>query len=1093
MHRYTLFFILSVCSFWSYSQEEYEQRNAHAIFEPNLGQWEGDFDYKIDLSTGALFFEDGGYTTHLWNPHQAGSHEHDGSENAHEDVVPFKDLQRLAYRVTYEGANLSAEKEGVFENTFYRNYFRGKDTTKWVSAVPTFGGLKYTDFYSDIDLLYYSKGDHFKYDFIVHPGGNPEQIVWKVDGTEMSIVDRELHYLSPFDDVIEWRPVAYQIVNGEKIYVDISFQLEDNKASFDIGKYDPNLELVIDPVLVFSTLSGSYSDNWGFSATPDLNGGLYGAGICFGTGYPTTTGSYDPTYNPGANGNREYTDVAISKYSPDGSTLVYATYLGGSEVDQAHSMIVNSQGQLVIYGATGSDNFPVRTNAPYPNFNGGPTTFPFRDENINNAFYYFGSGTDAYVAILSPNGQNLVGSTYLGGTGRDGINTSIQRNYGDGSRGEVVVDDNDNIYVTTTTFSSDYPLVNSTVGGNAGSSDVAVTKLNSTAGSVIWSTTFGGSGADQGYGIKVGQNGNVYVTGGTNSSSLPGTSGSVKPTYGGSVDGFLTMLNSDGSVNRTTYVGTGSYDQSFFVDIDKNNAVYVFGQTLGNYPISNGVWSHGSTRQFIHKYNADLTQTIFSTAFGSGSSSINLVPTAFNVDDCLNILLSGWGGNVNSSPFLGGSVNSLPTTPDAAQAVTDGSDFYLMSLNSNASSLTYATFFGGSASEHVDGGTSRFSHDGQIYQAVCASCGNGSFPTTPGAYSQTDHGSNCNLGNLKFNFEVSILAAADIDYTTDVDTVCNTLTVEFSNDSKNANVFMWDFGNGQTSSDVEPTVDYTQFGSYTVTLVAIDTICDISDTAYLQIDHDQGIEPTADFELSFTVCDQSRTVYLTNNSTRATNYIWDFGNGVVLNGPLSSYSYPAEGIYTVQLVAADTICDKYDTVSVQVTFVTNIQAPVVNITPSSCLNGKFDVYYLNDSAYYQYRWEWEDGSVEWNKYPDSKVPHSGLQEIKLTIVDTVCNQQFEYSFMLDITRIDNRVYIPNSFSPNGDGVNDVFLLKGNTCLDRTRFTILNRWGQVVFETDTPFSEFWDGTFNDGNIKEDTYVYIFRSEDGERKGHVTVIP
>ncbi|NVK03861.1 MAG: gliding motility-associated C-terminal domain-containing protein [Flavobacteriia bacterium] len=1076
------------------AQIEEDRLSPYALFEANEGQWEGDFDFRLELRSGAVFFEDGGYTVTVFNPEQVeGIHHHDELEGHTHEIVKYVDMQRINYRVNYLGSNRNAATSTQFEKPFYRNYFRGNDPSKWASDIKLFGAVSYLDFYPNIDARHYSQDDNFKYDFVVHPGGNPESIQWSVEGTEMEIIEGELHYPAPFGDIVEWHPIAYQLINGRKEYVDVDFQLENGVASFALGAYDESVDLIIDPTIVFATFSGSTSDNWGFTATFDLNGGLYGGGICFSSGYPTSAGVFDPTYNPGPNPNDQYIDATISKYSADGKSLLYATYYGGAESDQPHSMVVNSQGQLIVYGATGSDDLPMPVNGADTSFGGGPSTNPFKGVQGS---YDFPNGTDAFIAVFSPNGQNLVGATYIGGSGRDAINSSIQRNYGDGARGEVVVDDSDNIYVVTTTFSTDYPLVNSGVGGNAGACDAGVTKLNPNATSFIWSTLYGGSVDDQGYGIKVASNGFVFITGGTLSANLPGMTNGANDSYSNNTDGFIARFTSGGALSGATYLGTAAYDQSFLIDTDKNNAVYVFGQSQGNYPRTANVWGSGSPRQFVHKFSNDLTRSIWSTAFGSTSSGgVNLVPTAFNVDECLNILISGWGGAVNNqSNYLGGNVRGLPISSDAVQKTTDGSDFYFMQIAANATALNYATYFGGSVNEHVDGGTSRFSPEGEIYQAVCAGCGgSNSFPVTSGAYSTTNNSGNCNLGNVKFNFEVSIEAAASIDYDADVDTVCNTLNVQFSNGSRNANVYQWDFGNGQSSSLEEPSTSYTNFGTYDVVLIAIDTICDISDTAYLQIEHTQGIDPEADFDLDFTTCDATRTVYITNRSRRATNYLWDMGNGDQITTTDVQYSYPVEGQYAVTLYALDTVCDKVDTLSKLVNFVTDIPPPIVNVTPSDCDNGKIDVWYLNDSSYYQYRWEWEDGTVEWAKFPNTKVPYSGSQVIKLSIIDTVCNSRFEYTFTLDVTRIDNRVYIPNAFSPNGDGINDVLLLKGNTCLLFTRFEIYNRWGQRVFSTDKPFSEFWNGRFENGTLKQDTYVWKFFSEDGEKAGFVTIIP
>ena len=143
----------------------------------------------------------------------------------------------------------------------------------------------------------------------------------------------------------------------------------------------------------------------------------------------------------------------------------------------------------------------------------------------------------------------------------------------------------------------------------------------------------------------------------------------------------------------------------------------------------------------------------------------DIAPSAFLVSDCGQIYFSGWGGDVNlSGQSLSSNTTGLPTTPGTFQASTDGSDFYLMVLEPEATGLNYATFFGGGiTAEHVDGGTSRFDKNGNVYQAVCAGCGGqDDFPTTPGAWSNTNNSFNCNLGVFKFAL-AQTLAIIDIN------------------------------------------------------------------------------------------------------------------------------------------------------------------------------------------------------------------------------------------------------------------------------------------------------------------------------------------
>jgi len=224
-------------------------------------------------------------------------------------------------------------------------------------------------------------------------------------------------------------------------------------------------------------------------------------------------------------------------------------------------------------------------------------------------------------------------------------------------------------------------------------------------------------------------------------------------------------------LQKATYLGTSAYDQSYFLQLDGSGAVYVLGQSLGGYPVTAGRYQNAGSCQFIHKLDADLTTTGFSTVFGSGRAAIDISPTAFLVDQCNRIYVSGWGGGENQNlPFGNGDTFSLPVSANAVQRTTDGADFYLLQLAPDATRLDYATYFGqaGDEGDHVDGGTSRFDPRGVVYQAVCA-CGflgaGSSFPVPPGAgtYSPTSGvGAGCNNAAFKLNFEtVTVVAGTD--------------------------------------------------------------------------------------------------------------------------------------------------------------------------------------------------------------------------------------------------------------------------------------------------------------------------------------------
>jgi gliding motility-associated-like protein len=228
----------------------------------------------------------------------------------------------------------------------------------------------------------------------------------------------------------------------------------------------------------------------------------------------------------------------------------------------------------------------------------------------------------------------------------------------------------------------------------------------------------------------------------------------------GGIDGFVARINSQGTtLTHATYVGTTETDQTYFLQLDALANVYVLGQTRGNFPRTAGLYGVANGRQFIQKFDNTLTSNLYSTTFGTGRTAPDLSLTAFLVDDCERIYVSGWGGNTNSN---GGNTQGLPTTADASQRTTDGSDFYIVQFKPGLTAIEYATFFGeiGGRGEHVDGGTSRFDKRGAIYQAVCGGCGGTSgFPVPPGAnyYSTTNNARNCNNSAFKVDFAAQVV------------------------------------------------------------------------------------------------------------------------------------------------------------------------------------------------------------------------------------------------------------------------------------------------------------------------------------------------
>ncbi len=176
-------------------------------------------------------------------------------------------------------------------------------------------------------------------------------------------------------------------------------------------------------------------------------GNLYGGGIVFDAGYPTTAGAIDPTYNDVTSAGYSRMDIGLTKFSANGSARLYSTYIGGGSPDQPHSMMVNNAGELVMLGTTGSDDFPIPTSGLISQFQGGPAYGPLMILYL----LQLRRGCRYFLLKLNPTGTAITAGTFYGtASANEGLNIGLAKNYGDHARGEVIVDDNDNIFIATT-------------------------------------------------------------------------------------------------------------------------------------------------------------------------------------------------------------------------------------------------------------------------------------------------------------------------------------------------------------------------------------------------------------------------------------------------------------------------------------------------------------------------------------------------------------------------------------------------------------------------------------------------------------------
>ncbi|HWK04065.1 MAG TPA: PKD domain-containing protein [Puia sp.] len=941
-------------------------------------------------------------------------------------------LHSHSYRVSFVNASDQVEITPDKPLPSYNNYFIG-DRTQWVSNCKLYQGVVYKNIYQGIDLHYYTDAGFLKYDIIVHPGADPGQIALKYEGqNKLSIKKNQVLVQTSVGTVKELEPRSYQLDKQGRTEVACSYVLVNgNTLQFKLKNYSPDATLVIDPTEVFCSFTGSKSDNWGYTATYDGSGNFYAGGIVLdetrqnsgpgGNGYLVSPGAYQSTFQggDGSEGDGYSYDVAIMKFSTNGGTRLYATYLGGSGDEQPHSMICDAQGNLIVTGRTSSSNFPTY-----------PSSLPLFGK---------GGGFDLFITKFNATGTGLIGSRRLGGTGDDGVNFSpkyvnnggegtqqLRLNYGDDGRSEVILDDANNIYLAACTQSSDFPTQAPFQAASGGGQDGVLLKTSPDVGTILFSSYLGGNNSDAAFVLALDPlNNNIYVGGGTMSTDLKGATGSLFPANQGGVDGFVSIVANDGSsLIKTTYFGTTGTDMIYGIEFDKNGFPYITGTTTGVIPVVNSPFNQNnnqaSGKQFITKLKPDLTGVVYSANFGpAGTTFPNISPTAFLVDRCENVYVSGWGGGVEQTDrYNNATTAGLVVTSGALKSTTDGADFYFFVLQRNAASQLYGSFFGqtrGNFGDHVDGGTSRFDKQGVIYQAICANCYGGAvFPTTPGVWASTNGTgtAGCNEAAVKISFNFAGVSAglkSQLDGRGD-SLGCVPLTVTFQDTIRNAKSYIWSFGDGSAdTSTVSYIVNhtYTKTGTFQVMLIAIDSnSCNISDTVYKNITVKDN-KAILDFKYTKVGPCTSLDFEFFNLSTAPApaapfgdnSFVWIFGdlpNTPIPAGPVTSttiHSFPAAGTYNVSLVLVDTnYCNYPDTLTKQLFIATNVKAQFE--TPATGCAPYLAVFNNTSIAGQQYYWDFGDGTVDSTDRtpPPHLYPNPGTYTITLKVVDSsTCN------------------------------------------------------------------------------------------------------
>jgi gliding motility-associated-like protein len=1034
--KYFACIIIFIACFTIKSHAQYLQ------FIENKGQWDDSVKYKASFNGNDLLIKPSGYKVVLRDKNDLktiaeyfSGHHIDSSSRLRDSSIDYSVTKNIrknprtlslhchAYEMSFLNADSNAVAVPDKPLNTYNNYFIGADSTKWAKDCRIFNGLTYKNVYKNVDVRYYSDNGNLKYDIIVKPGADISKIALKFDGLDGLLINKygNLTMKTTLGDVYQSIPSSYQIIKGVKNKVKAAFSIKGDEVHFKLDRYDKTATLIIDPTQIFATFVGSLADDWGYTATYDNAGNFYAGGIAFDNGFVNRgLGGYDVTFNGGdaSEGRSVAVDISLIKFNPTGNLALFSTYLGGSGDEVPCSLVVDSRGDLIVSGRTSSTDYPVTAST-------------------------FGNGgaDDIILSKLSGDGKTLMASRKFGGSGNDGVNIqpkyvsegilSLRRNYGDDSRSEVITDNSDNIYLASSSQSSDFPVTDNAFKKKlTGSQDGVFIKASPDLNKIYNCSLIGGSADDAAFVLSISKTtGNIYIGGGTSSKDLAfkasdAPQGILHSTYqNGDCDGFIAELSSDANtLLKICYVGTAGNDMVYGVQTDKFGYPFIMGTTTQSFPVykspfnANGNQANG--KQFITKLNPDLTQVLYSANFGKGNATNgnpDISPTAFLVDVCGNVYVSGWGGKANDAYYKSSTIG-LHTTANALKTSTDGNDFYFFVLEKDATSQLFGSFFGindpDAYGDHVDGGTSRFDRRGVIYQAICADCGKKGvidFTTTgswsPGNPAQT--GALCNEAAIKIAFELSGVIASLRSSINGVprDSVgCIPLTVEFADTIALGKKYIWSFGDG--SPDVTTTAPntshtYTIVGDYHARVISIDSSsCNIADTAYLTIKARSN-----EAKLGYTIAKippcESLTYQFTNTSVppaglpfSSNDFTWDFGDGTTLvsSAPtIPPHTYPATGTYNVKLYLNDTnYCNSPDSLVKQLrvatVLVAQFETPAVGCAP---YNAVFNNTSLGGQSFV---WDFGDGTTSTNPYPTHLYQNPGTYTVRLTATDnTTCN------------------------------------------------------------------------------------------------------
>lgn len=1034
-------------------------------FVPNMGQWDAQVLYKAEVQDGAVFFTGQGFRYSFYNPQDLAA--------LHNRPINDQTIIRgHAYDVQFAGSRPATTKGG--ENYgFYHNYFLGNDTGRWATMVPVFHDVKYTQLYPYIDMHVYSTGTSMKYDLLVQPGGDISDILLEYKGVAPYVNERgDLVIETSVNTVTEQAPYAYQLTDGIATTVPCRYVMKGKKLSFYFpAGYDKTKLLVIDPVLKFATYTGSLGQLYGYSAAYDAVGNFYSGSEAFSNGFPVTTGAYQVTYKGndlainkynstgdtllystycgGATGGERPTamavnnynelivmgctyssdypvtpsavdttyngmgDVFVSVFSANGSNLVGATYIGGTNIEgispyafhdndeNKTGLCTDPQGNVYIAGATQSKDMPVNTWAYQPKHS---------------------SAWDAFVFKLSRSCASIIYGTYLGGNHHDCIY-------------DCKVTANGNLAVCGRTRSDNFPVSN---GAYSDTGNAFISVLNTTGQYMVASTRLGAH-TESALKLSLDDNGNVFVCG-NNDTALNVSPGTYNEPNGKVFIAKMTPAL-DSMIVSTKLVSQVLPGVTGFVNICGDVVGSVLLKEMKPLPVTPDAYQSAPAAYYFFHLSPAFDTLLYATTFGVPNDTIkgghahgwSVIDTNGTIwlSTCNKESKYSLSGTPNS--YCPGSLNGihnydhlsvkfdmqvLPAKPFAAAVIPDTvcAKTNVIFKNNSINAYSYIWHFG-------DGDTSHAKNAGHIYD-------------TPGYYRVKLEAYNLYSCRIVDSLLDTVYVDTNEIYSSfaSVDTICIGKTVYFYNSSKNGVSNYWDFGDGNNTNTFHAQHSYAVAGTYTVRLVSYNPdFCNKTDTAIKVLVVDTT-SPGANFAVDKSVACAGMAVQFTNHTGRGTGYIWDFGDGGTTNTIHPSHSFTSGGKHTIRLIAVNNnLCVPRDTAYGAVEILPPLQIDL----PDSFICGgnkpvEWSIRLMHVNSFPTYKWEPAHAILSGADQPTATVDLRITTKYYVTVTDSIpgmCSHERRDTAHLIVVDYPEGV-TATSNSPLCEG--DTLRLEGNT-------------------------------------------------------------